>query len=131
MIICRQCGAESAEGDDFCGTCGVFLEWEGERVDHAEPEPEAGPVVDPDAPHRPTLVERVKTVIGLDEDDPVTAARADEAAARPAGDPVAPPTPLPPVEVVEAVEEPAPVPEAPIEAQAASAATVEPAAPPP
>lgn len=73
MIICRQCGGESAEDDDFCGSCGVFLEWEGEKV--AAPEPE---IVDEpgEADRRPTIVARVKTAIGLEE-DPEANARAD------------------------------------------------------
>lgn len=29
-VICRRCGAGNPAGDQFCGTCGAFLEWEGE-----------------------------------------------------------------------------------------------------
>jgi len=29
-VLCRRCGAENAPGDQFCGSCGAFLEWEGE-----------------------------------------------------------------------------------------------------
>ena len=42
MIVCKECGFQSADSDSFCGACGGFLEWTGERqapvavVDEAE-----------------------------------------------------------------------------------------------
>src|SRR5690349_1945396 len=59
MVVCERCGHENPEGEDFCGECGSYLEWEGRRVvtevedQAAEPEPE------PHAERRPTLVQRV------------------------------------------------------------------------
>jgi predicted amidophosphoribosyltransferase len=35
VIVCRQCGQSAREGEDFCESCGAFLEWEGEKVDPA------------------------------------------------------------------------------------------------
>ena len=35
MIVCRQCGQSAREGEDFCESCGAFLEWEGEKVEPA------------------------------------------------------------------------------------------------
>ena len=32
MIVCRQCRQSAREGEDFCESCGAFLEWEGEKV---------------------------------------------------------------------------------------------------
>ncbi|HEY0806102.1 MAG TPA: hypothetical protein VGD84_13590, partial [Pseudonocardiaceae bacterium] len=32
MIVCRDCGYRNVEGDTFCGSCGKFLEWAGEKV---------------------------------------------------------------------------------------------------
>ncbi len=32
MIVCRECGERQDDGTVFCGRCGVFLEWEGERI---------------------------------------------------------------------------------------------------
>ena len=29
-VICRRCGFGNVPGDQFCGSCGAFLEWEGE-----------------------------------------------------------------------------------------------------
>ena len=37
-IICRRCGTANVPGDQFCGSCGAFLEWEGQL---AEPIPAA------------------------------------------------------------------------------------------
>jgi ribosomal protein L40E len=39
MLICRRCGAANPAGDQFCGTCGAFLEWEGEAGAPTEPVP--------------------------------------------------------------------------------------------
>ncbi|HET9345864.1 MAG TPA: zinc ribbon domain-containing protein [Candidatus Limnocylindrales bacterium] len=44
-IICRRCGVANSSGDQFCGSCGAFLEWEGDEAPvstdaPAPPEPE-------------------------------------------------------------------------------------------
>ncbi len=31
-IVCRVCGTHAASGEAFCGGCGAFLEWDGERI---------------------------------------------------------------------------------------------------
>ena len=33
MIVCRKCGFRNAAKDIFCGSCGSFLEWTGEKVE--------------------------------------------------------------------------------------------------
>jgi hypothetical protein len=33
MIVCKTCGYRNAGADSFCGSCGGFLEWTGERVE--------------------------------------------------------------------------------------------------
>ncbi|GAB3954548.1 zinc ribbon domain-containing protein [Kribbella albertanoniae] len=33
MILCSDCGEQNEDGTVFCGRCGVFLEWEGEKVE--------------------------------------------------------------------------------------------------
>ena len=32
-VICRRCGVANPAGDQFCGSCGAFLEWEGDATD--------------------------------------------------------------------------------------------------
>lgn len=36
-MICRRCGTLNAAGDQFCGSCGAFLEWDGEAAGASEP----------------------------------------------------------------------------------------------
>lgn len=69
MIICTNCGHQNEGGDTFCGSCGTFLEWAGERVavPHVEPGPEPDPV--PKEDERPGLVSRVKSGLGLERTD--------------------------------------------------------------
>ena len=31
MIVCKECGFKNADADSFCGACGGFLEWTGEK----------------------------------------------------------------------------------------------------
>ena len=32
MIVCKTCGFHNKETDAFCGSCGAFLEWTGEKL---------------------------------------------------------------------------------------------------
>jgi hypothetical protein len=32
MIVCKKCGFNNTDADTFCGSCGAFLEWTGEKV---------------------------------------------------------------------------------------------------
>jgi hypothetical protein len=76
QVVCRRCGFANVPGDQFCGSCGAFLEWEGEPV--AEHVPAPGPGVDPAAPvgtQGPATAEPVRTP------GPVTAAPAPASAA--------------------------------------------------
>src|SRR5256885_16316533 len=41
MIVCKSCGFHNKETDAFCGSCGAFLEWTGEKL-----KPVAVPVVE-------------------------------------------------------------------------------------
>jgi hypothetical protein len=67
VIVCKQCGHHNEDSDTFCGSCGKFLEWTGERVVVAEPEPEpAAPEPEPE-PARLGLIDRVKHAVGLEE----------------------------------------------------------------
>lgn len=49
-VLCRRCGTANVAGDQFCGSCGAFLEWEGEAVGDAASEPgQAGVGIGPGA----------------------------------------------------------------------------------
>lgn len=67
MIVCKQCGHHNDDNDTFCGSCGKFLEWTGERVVVAQPEPEPPPPEPEPAPAHLGLIDRVKQAVGLDE----------------------------------------------------------------
>ena len=64
MIICKKCGHHNEDRDEFCVSCGAFLEWSGERVAQAVPPPPPEP--EPPPPPPPGLVERVKQAVGLE-----------------------------------------------------------------
>ena len=71
MIVCKQCGHHNEDSDTFCGSCGKFLEWSGERVVVAQPEPEPAPTAEPEPePARLGFMDRVKQAVGLDEEAP-------------------------------------------------------------
>lgn len=44
-VICSKCGQENDPAETFCGSCGAFLEWSGQKVEVAEPGP---PPIAPD-----------------------------------------------------------------------------------
>ena len=46
-VICRRCGFANVAGDQFCGSCGAFLEWEGDVAADAAP-PSAATAADDD-----------------------------------------------------------------------------------
>ena len=76
MIVCKQCGHRNEDNDTFCGSCGKFLEWTGERVVVAEPEPEPEPPA-PEPVAQPAhlgLIDRVKQAVGIEETAPQAAA---------------------------------------------------------
>lgn len=59
MIVCTSCGHHNEDDDAFCGSCGAFLEWEGQALTpEPEPEPEPAPELEED-PERQGLVDRV------------------------------------------------------------------------
>ena len=123
MIVCKNCGHQNEDNDTFCGSCGKFLEWTGERVAVAEPEPAPAPPPPPAAPE-PThigLMDRVKHAVGIEETEqssPMPPAPAPAATPPPpAPAPVASaPTPPPPprqVPIMSSAPPPAPPPPAP------------------
>jgi len=68
VIVCKQCGHHNEDSDTFCGSCGKFLEWTGERVVVAQPEPEPEPAPQPaPEPVHLGLIERVRQAVGIEE----------------------------------------------------------------
>lgn len=57
VVICRRCGFGNVPGDRFCGSCGAFLEWEGEAETAPGPAPE--PVPSPVLEATPAVAEPV------------------------------------------------------------------------
>ena len=49
MIRCRECGTINDETAGFCGGCGQFLEWTGERIDPATADAAETPAPDAQA----------------------------------------------------------------------------------
>ena len=59
MIVCGNCGHQNDETDAFCGNCGQFLEWVGQKVE--EPAPPAQPEPEPEsAEAAPGLIGRIR-----------------------------------------------------------------------
>jgi uncharacterized OB-fold protein len=74
VIVCKQCGHHNEDNDTFCGSCGKFLEWTGERVVVAQPEPEPPPPAPEPEPAHVGLIDRVKHAVGIEEAAPQPAA---------------------------------------------------------
>ncbi|MFL6113505.1 MAG: zinc-ribbon domain-containing protein, partial [Catenulispora sp.] len=98
MIVCKNCGTHNQDSEKFCGTCGRFLEWTGEKV-----APTPSPQIMAEAEEvaaRPkrSLLARMQDVLFLD----VGPKEAQERASGPGGPPgmglagMAPPRPGPP-----------------------------------
>ena len=84
MIVCKQCGHHNEDSDTFCGSCGKFLEWTGERVIVAQPEPEPAPAPEPEPePARVGFMDRVKQAVGMEDESPPPPATTVEAPAAP------------------------------------------------
>jgi hypothetical protein len=92
LIVCTKCSTQNQDGDEFCGGCGEFLEWAGQKVDPA-PEPPR-PVMEPDVappPEPPVATEPVVASAPAPAPVPVPAP-----APAPAPDPPEPVRPAPP-----------------------------------
>ncbi|MDT4904875.1 MAG: hypothetical protein QOH52_2891, partial [Pseudonocardiales bacterium] len=65
MIVCKTCGAYNKETDAFCGSCGGFLEWTGEKM--KAPEPAPLPAEEEGEPARKkSFMERVTSAMYMD-----------------------------------------------------------------
>ena len=56
MIVCKSCGFRNSGADSFCGSCGAFLEWTGEKVAPPKPAAVAAPEPEPEPAAAPGLV---------------------------------------------------------------------------
>ncbi|MEU1757026.1 hypothetical protein ABZ436_30835 [Micromonospora matsumotoense] len=62
MIICRECGNHNGDADTFCGSCGSFLEWTGEKTAPKIPV-ETVQAAEQEFRQKPTLLQRIAGVI--------------------------------------------------------------------
>jgi hypothetical protein len=96
VIVCKQCGYRNQDSDTFCGSCGKFLEWTGERVAVAEaPPPPPAPVEPEPEPARAGLIDRVRQAVGLDDAGRAQVTAPENTASQPAPAEAAPATPAP------------------------------------
>ncbi|MBW3649206.1 MAG: hypothetical protein KY458_01425 [Actinobacteria bacterium] len=86
MIVCTNCGNHNDDTDEFCGSCGKFLEWVGQRIETPAPAPEVQAAPEPE-PVKTGLIDRVKAAVGIDEGGHGSSATGATAAGpeRPAG----------------------------------------------
>jgi ribosomal protein L37E len=83
VIICKKCGNHNQDQDQFCSSCGTFLEWSGERVvEEAPPPPEPEPAPPPPPPAG--IVEKVKQAVGMEGKEAAPSAGDGKTAAPPA-----------------------------------------------
>ncbi|MGH3939602.1 MAG: NADase-type glycan-binding domain-containing protein [Pseudonocardiaceae bacterium] len=94
MIVCRTCGGHNADADTFCGSCGTFLEWTGEKIQPAV-EPTTSRPAEPSTP-RPAEPTTPRPV------EPITHRPAEPTTPRP----VEPITHRPAVPVIEPIVQP-------------------------
>lgn len=87
MIVCRVCGNQNANTDEFCTSCNRYLKYYGDVVPDPAP-PSPPPVaVPPSTPElEPDFVDRMKHAVGLD--------RPKSEGAPPAGGVPTPPAPI-------------------------------------
>jgi hypothetical protein len=65
VVICTKCGFQNSDNASFCGSCGSFLEWTGEKVQPpAAPPPESEP--EEPEPERGGIILQARRVLGLD-----------------------------------------------------------------
>ncbi|WP_410586164.1 NADase-type glycan-binding domain-containing protein [Amycolatopsis sp. lyj-23] len=61
MIVCKECSQSNRDTDTFCGSCGGFLEWTGQKTAPAAAPPVVA--VEAEAPGKAGLLRRVASAI--------------------------------------------------------------------
>lgn len=91
MIVCKSCGFHNKETDAFCGSCGAFLEWTGEKLAPA-PVPAAPAAEEEEAQPKRGWLSRIQSALYLDvgDRDPVQTPAKPGMPGRPGG-PAGPP----------------------------------------
>ncbi|MGH9116966.1 MAG: hypothetical protein ACRD0A_03530, partial [Acidimicrobiales bacterium] len=93
MIVCRQCGFHNQDKDEFCGSCGSFLEWTGEKAKVPEAKPPTPEEVEEDVGKpKKGLFSRIESMFYLDvgEKETMPAAAGPGGPPRPGGPPGGP-----------------------------------------
>jgi ribosomal protein L40E len=70
VIICKKCGNRNEDRDQFCTSCGSFLEWSGERVVETAPEPPPPPVAPPPPPPPQSFIDQVRNRVAMEGGQP-------------------------------------------------------------
>ena len=121
MIVCTKCSTENADDDEFCGGCGEFLEWAGQKVTTA-PEPAAPEPESDEAPEPESLAPKPDPVAPKPEPapaEPLRPAAPQPPAPQPAAEKPAAPQP--------AAAQPAPVTPEPVQPKPVQPEPVQPA----
>ena len=66
VVVCGECGSANDADVSFCGCCGAYLEWEGERLQPGRPAPPVEEVEPP--PEKHSLLDRVRAGLGIEAD---------------------------------------------------------------
>jgi hypothetical protein len=77
LIVCERCGTQNAEGENFCGACGAFLDWDAAPTPAVESRPQASQsnraTAEPQLPPRPPEPQPPVAPDPVAAPDPVTA----------------------------------------------------------
>ncbi len=75
VIICKKCGHRNQDKDQWCASCGSYLEVSGERVEEPSPPPPPPKPPEPAPPPPPSgIVDRVRKAVGRDDKEEPAAA---------------------------------------------------------
>ena len=76
MIVCRKCGFHNGDTDTFCGSCGSFLEFTGEKIVPPKVDVPTAEEFEAEEPKKKSLLQRITSLAYLDVGDRAPAAGA-------------------------------------------------------